>query len=111
MVGNIDTHDGQDGFSAAEPQSTSGSGRDRRSCPERNIVLRDDGPGDFVDQRCAADKASLAAWTREFRRISRRTDLAGATIDVDGPLLFQRPIPFSRGENKRIRGDVPGMFG
>src|SRR5262245_60195867 len=64
--------------------------RDRRS-KLSTIVRFKNRPGQLLDERRAADEADLAARARQLRAISRRSDLAGAAIDVDGALLFQRP--------------------
>jgi hypothetical protein len=98
MVGSIDTHDGEDGFSAIElPRTIKGR---RGEILSGTVVFLDDGPGHLIDERRAADKAHPAAWTREFRWLSGRSDFTSTAIDVHGLLLFQCPThPVSRREN------------
>jgi hypothetical protein len=106
MVGSIDTHDGEDGFSAIELPRVSaqlnfrGPSKPAEEIRSGTVVLLDDGPGHLIDERRAADKAHPAAWTREFRWLSGRSDFTSTAIDVHGLLLFQCPThPVSRREN------------
>jgi hypothetical protein len=72
------------------------------------VLYIDDGPGDRINERGTADQAILAAWTREFRRVSGRCDFASVTVDVDCLPRFHSPSPLSRKcENKQWRGNVP----
>jgi hypothetical protein len=71
------------------------------------VVLLDDGPGHLIDERRAADKAHPAAWTREFRWLSGRSDFTSTAIDVHGLLLFQCPTHLSR--DARTNG-CEGLF-
>jgi len=64
-----------------------------RALVGRALVLYiDDGPGDRINERGTADQAILAAWTREFRRVSRRCDFSSVTVDVDCLPRFHSPI-------------------